>query len=121
MKASTKSELQPPKLPKHLAAHVIEQLEDHAEYTLVDLNGCDFSEQTAADIVFEGARLRRANFARSRLARLRFSDARMENCDLSSAEWEKAHFRRVEIVGCRLPGRAGYFAHPPGILTTSRE
>ena len=107
MKPSTKPiSVQPPRLPKHLQAATLARLEDHAEYAALELNGCDFSEQAAQDILFEQVRLRRAVFTRSRLSRVRLGDVKLEGSDLSGANWEKARFHRAEFNGCRCANAA---------------
>ena len=104
MKPLTKQKIQSPQLPKPLSAGSIERLEDHGECAALELSNCDFSEQTAQDMLFEQVRFRRGVFTRSQLPRLRLLDVRMESADLSGASWEKARFRRVEFSGCRFLG-----------------
>jgi uncharacterized protein YjbI with pentapeptide repeats len=82
----------------------VERLEDHREYAALSLLGCDFANQIAGDIVFEQVHLRRVAFTRSHLTKIRLSDTRAEVAELSGAVWEKARFRRVEFIGCRLLG-----------------
>jgi uncharacterized protein YjbI with pentapeptide repeats len=108
-------DVQPPRLPRHLLA------EDAAGVRLIDgevygqslISDCQLAGQAAAGVVFEQMHLRRVDFGRTRLARSRFVDVRFEACDLSSVDWEKSHFRRVELIGCRLLGARmpdSYFA-----------
>ena len=104
MKSSSRAGIQPPQLPKPLRAETVATLEDHSELATITVSGSDFTQQTAANVLFEQVRLQRAIFNRTRLPHLRLLDARLEMCDLSGADWEKARFRRVEFNGCRLLG-----------------
>ncbi len=104
MKLPAKASIQPPQLPKHLPAAAIQALEDHGDYSLLGLSGCDFADQAASNVLFEQIHFRRAAFAGTHLVRLRLADTRAETSDLSGANWEKARFRRAEFIGCRLLG-----------------
>jgi uncharacterized protein YjbI with pentapeptide repeats len=104
MKPPTPRKIQIPQLPKHLTGRALERLEDHSEYSGIELGSCSFAEQTAEDLVFEQVRMKRVGFGRSRLNRLRILDARFEVCDISGAAWEKARLRRAEFIGCRFLG-----------------
>jgi uncharacterized protein YjbI with pentapeptide repeats len=104
MKTPAKPTIQPPQLPRHLPAGDIQTLEDHGDYSLLALAGCDFAHQAASGVLFEQVHFRRAAFTGTRLVRLRLADTRAEVCDLSGASWEKARLRRAEFAGCRLLG-----------------
>ncbi|HLF27654.1 MAG TPA: pentapeptide repeat-containing protein [Anaerolineae bacterium] len=80
------------------------RLLDRAVYTQLELSNPDLAEQTAAGVLFEQVQLKHGNLSRTRLSKLRLIDVRFETCDMAGAEWERAHFRRVEVVGSRLVG-----------------
>lgn len=93
-----------PRLPKARAHETLTGLEEHQEYASVEITGCDLTEQSAGNVLFEEVSLRSTIFTGSRLPRLRLLDVRLEACDLSGAFLEEARFRRVELIGCRLMG-----------------
>jgi uncharacterized protein YjbI with pentapeptide repeats len=96
--------IQPPQMPEHLTAQEIGALADHAEYAALRLAKCDFTGQTAADVLFEQVELSRAVFQGTTLTGARLFDARVVTCDFSGADWRAARFRRAEFSGCRLLG-----------------
>ena len=95
---------QSPRLPKTLSPEALTQLEEHREYAEIEISGCDLTDQSAGNVLFEEVSLRSTIFTRSRLPRLRLLDVRLEACDLSGAFLEESRFRRVELIGCRLMG-----------------
>ena len=101
-------DLQPPQLPARLApvVNVAEQLEHSATFREGVLTGCDFSAQTADDVLFEQVLCRHLRFDQAVLTLAQVLDVRLETCDLAASVWEKAHFRRVEVAGSRLLGAA---------------
>jgi uncharacterized protein YjbI with pentapeptide repeats len=58
----------------------------------------------ASGLVFDTCELRRSAFDGSVFSRLRLLDSRLEKCNASNAEWNNAHLRRIEVLGCRLTG-----------------
>lgn len=58
----------------------------------------------AGGVVFDTCEFRRSAFDGSLLSRLRLLDSRLEKCNASNAEWDHAHLRRIEFLGCRLTG-----------------
>ena len=68
--------IQSPQMPQHLAAQEIRSLADHAEYAALRLAKCDFTGQTAADVLFEQVELSRTVFQRTTLTGARLFDAR---------------------------------------------
>jgi len=58
----------------------------------------------ASGVVFDTCEFRRSAFEGSVLSRLRLLDSRLEKCNASNAEWNNAHLRRIEFLGCRLTG-----------------
>jgi uncharacterized protein YjbI with pentapeptide repeats len=104
MRSSSVKGIQPPQIPKHLDALEIRTLADHSEYTALRLAKCDWTGQTAADLLFEQVEFRRAVFLGSTVTGARLFDVRADTTDFSGANWRGARFRRVEFVGCRLLG-----------------
>lgn len=97
--------IEPPQLPKHLLAETLpDQLVDQAGYRQCSLNECDFSNQIAADIVFDQVACKRMNLHLAELQLAQVLDVRFDTCDLAGSTWEKAHMRRVEFLGCRILG-----------------
>lgn len=101
---STAQTIRLPKLPKPLIGGDLGKLTDRGEYTAVGLSYCNFTAQSARDILFEQVQLHRVNFTQTNLNILRFFDVRADVCDFSGASWEKPRLRRVELIGCRLLG-----------------
>jgi uncharacterized protein YjbI with pentapeptide repeats len=116
MKSALKSGLQPPQLPKPLPAGSLPTLDDHAETSAVSLSGCDFTAQSAEDLLFEQVSFQRAVFQQTRLARLRWFDVRASGSDFSAAAWDGARLRRAEFSGCRLLGIQLLEAHLEQVL-----
>ena len=108
--------LQPPKLPKSLRAETVKRLDDQAEYSVVEWSGGDFTGQSAASVIFDQAHLRRVILNRTKLPKARLVDVQVEASDLSGADWEKSHWRRVELIGCRLLGSQMLEAHYEDVL-----
>jgi uncharacterized protein YjbI with pentapeptide repeats len=97
--------IEPPQLPKHLLAEPQpDQLVDQASYHQCSLNNCDFSSQTAADVVFDQTVCKRVNLHLAELPLAQVLDVRFDTCDLAGSTWEKAHLHRVELLGCRILG-----------------
>ena len=92
------------RLPKNLPSETLTGLEGHQEYTSIEISGCDLTDQSAENVLFEEVSLRNTLFTGSRMPKLRLLDIRLEGCDLSGAFLEGARFRRVEFNGCRLMG-----------------
>lgn len=116
MKSSVKNGLQPPQLPKPLPGGTLVALEDHSETSALALAGCDFTAQSAEDLLFDQVSFQRAVFQQTRLARLRWFDVRATASDFSAAAWEKARLRRAEFNGCRLLGIQLLEAHLEQVL-----
>ena len=94
-----------PQLPAQLAEiSALDTLADQSGYTQQALLDCDFSQQSADDLLFEYVNCKRVSFNQTSLTLAQLFDVRLESCDLAGAEWEKAHLRRVEFSGCRLVG-----------------
>lgn len=93
-----------PQLPKKLALETLMQLDTQREYALVEIFSCDLANQSAGNVLFEEACLRKTVLTSSRLPKLRLVDVQLEACDLSGAFLEEARFRRVEFMGCLLLG-----------------
>src|SRR6188472_999906 len=95
----------PPQLPAQLAeVSALDALADQTGYTQQTLLDCDFSQQSADDLLFEQASCKQVSFNQTHLTLAQLFDVRLESCDLAGAEWEKAHLRRVEFNGCRIVG-----------------
>ena len=67
---------------------------------------CDASlpNARASGVVLDTCEFRRSALEGSVLSRLRVLDSRLEKCNASNAEWDNAHLRRIEFLGCRLTG-----------------
>ena len=102
MKPLSKNGILIPQLSRHLDAGRLRPLDDHNEYSQVQLTDDDLTGESASYLVFEQVILKVIIFNQSKLASLRVLDSRIEKCDFSAADWEKAHFRRVEFAGCRM-------------------
>jgi uncharacterized protein YjbI with pentapeptide repeats len=104
-KRATRTTIASPQLPAQLAeVSALDTLDDQSSYTQQALLDCDFSQQSADDLLFEHAYCKRVSFNQTSLTLAQLFDVRLESCDLAGAEWEKAHLRRVEFSGCRLVG-----------------
>lgn len=108
--------IQPPQMPRHLAAEEIRALADRSEYTALRLVKSDLTGQTAADVLCEQVECSRAVFQRTMLTGARLFDVRAATCDFSGADWRGARFRRVELIGCRLLGVQLPEAHLDDVL-----
>jgi uncharacterized protein YjbI with pentapeptide repeats len=95
---------QPPQMPRQLAQEEVGALADHAEYTALRLAKCDWSGQTAADVLFEQVECSRMILQGVTLTGARLFDVRATTCDFSGANGRGARFRRAEFIGCRLLG-----------------
>jgi uncharacterized protein YjbI with pentapeptide repeats len=104
MRPASVKGIQPPQIPRHLDAQEIQALADHSEYTALRLAKCDWTGQTAGDLLFEQVEFRRAVFQSSTVTGARLFDVRADTTDFSGANWRGARFRRVEFIGCRLLG-----------------
>ncbi|MGB7537118.1 MAG: pentapeptide repeat-containing protein [Anaerolineales bacterium] len=104
MKTPPSTTPRPPRFPKRLPAGSISALQDDGEYAALELSGCHLAGQSAARAVFDTLLFRKAVLGPSRLSKIRMTDCRLETSDLSGIDWEKARFRRVEFVGCRIIG-----------------
>ena len=96
--------IHPPILPKPLISEKLTQMENRGEYNALGIYDCDFTGQTASEVLFEYVHFRRVIFTQTNLNKLRLVDTRAEVCDFSGATWEKPRLRRVEFIGCRLLG-----------------
>ena len=76
--------IQPPQIPRHLDAQEIRVLADHSEYAALRLAKCDWTGQTAEDILFEQVEFRRAVFQGSKVTGARLFDVRADTTDFSS-------------------------------------
>jgi uncharacterized protein YjbI with pentapeptide repeats len=104
-KRAARAAVAPPQIPAQLAEIPrLDTLADQASYTRQALLECDFSNQSADDVLFEQASCKRVSFNQATLTLAQLFDVRLDGCDLAGGEWEKAHFRRVELSGCRLVG-----------------
>jgi len=103
-KSESQPLIEPPQLGRHLPVRVVSTLDDHVEYSSVTIARADLTGQTAHEVRFEEAHIRRSVLNRTRLHGVQVLDARFQATDLSGAEWERARFRRVEFIGCRLSG-----------------
>src|SRR5215212_11838656 len=104
-KRATRTTIAPPQLPAQLAeVSALDTLTDQTGYTQQALLDCDFSQQSADDLLFENVSCNRVSFNQTSLTLAQLFDVRLESCDLAGAEWEKAHLRRVELSGCRMVG-----------------
>ena len=104
MKTTSKSDLQPPQLPRPLPGTMIETLENHAEYSACALSGSELNGQIAGDVLFDQVALQRVIAQQTQLTRLRLFDVRATGSDFSGAAWDKARLRRVEFNACRMLG-----------------
>ena len=104
-KRAARATIAAPQLPAQLAEVTqLDTLVDQAGYTKQALLDCDFSGQSADDVLFEQVSCKRVSFNQASLTLAQLFDVRLDGCDLAGAEWEKAHLRRVELGGCRLVG-----------------
>jgi uncharacterized protein YjbI with pentapeptide repeats len=95
----------PPQFPAQLAeVSQLDTLADQSGYTNQALIDCDFTQQSADDLLFEFVSCKHVSFNHTSLTLAQLFDVRLDGCDLAGAEWEKAHLRRVELSGCRLVG-----------------
>jgi uncharacterized protein YjbI with pentapeptide repeats len=104
-KRSTTAGVEPPQLPPQLPA--IEQpeaLEDGAGFAQGALHDTDFAGQSADDVLFDRVECRRVSLNGAALTMAQLLDVRFDACDLAGSDWEKAHIRRVELLGCRMVG-----------------
>ena len=76
MKQAPIKGIQPPQMPRHLDTQELGSLADHTEYTAIRLAKCDFSGQTAEDLLFEQVEFRRAVFLGSTVTGARLFDVR---------------------------------------------
>ena len=104
-KRANRTAIAPPQLPAQLAeVSQLDTLADQSGYTQQTLSDCDFSQQSADDLLFEFVSCKRVSFNHTSLTLAQLFDVRLDGCDLAGAEWEKAHLRRVELSACRLVG-----------------
>ncbi len=97
---------QPPQFdhPQPSDPTAIEMLESQTGYARQLWAGIRFDSQTAEDISFEQLIVRGASFQHAELPLLQASDCRFDSADFASCVLNKAYFRRVELLGCRLMG-----------------
>jgi len=94
-----------PQLPGQLAEVTgLDSIADQASHTQQALVDCEFSHQTADDVLFEQISCKRVRLNQTRLTLAQLFDVGFDGCDLAGAEMEKAHLRRVEFTGSRLVG-----------------
>ena len=104
-KRANRTAIASPQLPAQLAeVSQLDTLADQSGYTQQALLDCNFSQQSADDLLFEYVSCKRVSFNNSSLTLAQLFDVRLDGCDLAGAQWEKAHLRRVELSGCRLVG-----------------
>lgn len=98
--------IEPPDVPRkaELEAIAAPQLVDGATWQKAALAHVNFQGQAADDVLIEKAALNHVLLAQTEISAVQVIDARLETCDLSGAVWEKAHLRRIELLGCRLMG-----------------
>jgi uncharacterized protein YjbI with pentapeptide repeats len=103
-KRARRSAIASPELPAQLAE--ISQLDafEQSGYNRQVLLDCNFTSQSADDLLFEYVSCKRVSFNNTSLTLAQLFDVRLDGCDLAGSEWEKAHLRRVELSGCRLVG-----------------
>ncbi len=96
----------PPQLPRDLRTSEgeIPGLSNGGALTRVALGHADWSNQQADDFLFEQVQCRRVLLTGVEVRAAQILDARFDGCDLANSSWEKAHLKRVEIVGSRLMG-----------------
>ncbi len=99
-------EIDPPSIPLDKLEPT--QLNAIAEqlYELLRIEDSELHGLAGADARFESSILARVDLSGSKLKRTRLLDVRIEKSNLSNAEWDRANFRRVEIVGARATGLA---------------
>jgi uncharacterized protein YjbI with pentapeptide repeats len=103
MKTAPKHELLAPQIPKHLPPAAL-MAEDYAQETQLLFTHDNLTDSKVTNLLLEQVICRQVIFLQARWTGLRVFDSRLERCDLSGAAWEKARFRRVEVLGCRLLG-----------------
>jgi uncharacterized protein YjbI with pentapeptide repeats len=97
--------IQPPQLPQSLAsAPPPDMLIDQTSFTGQALNDGMFAAQTAEDVLFEQVVGKRLVLNQAELALAQLFDTRFDGCDLAGSTWNKAHWRRAELLGCRMIG-----------------
>jgi uncharacterized protein YjbI with pentapeptide repeats len=99
--------IQAPRLPKDMQRTHLEAITEQSEVTQVLLADCDFSDMLGINkpgVLFEQVHCWHDVFLQARLMGMRLFDCLLERCDFSAVDWEKAHLRRVEFLGCRLLG-----------------
>lgn len=97
--------VQPPQLPQSLAsAPPPDMLADQASFTGQALHEGMFAGQTAEDVLFEQVVARRIVLNQAELTLAQLFDTRFDGCDLAGSTWDKAHWRRMEMLGCRMIG-----------------
>jgi uncharacterized protein YjbI with pentapeptide repeats len=104
-KRAKRTTIAPPQLPPQLAEiSQLDTLADQSGYTQQALSDCDFSQQSADDLLFEFVSCKHVSFNHTSLTLAQLFDVRLDGCDLAGAEWGKAHLRRVDLSACRLVG-----------------
>jgi uncharacterized protein YjbI with pentapeptide repeats len=104
MKSSAAREIQSPRLPKRYSNSSIISLQDDGEYSSLELSGGSLANHKVMRPLFETVVFRKVILGPSEFIKPRFVDCRFESSDLSGIDWEKARFRRVEFLGCRIIG-----------------
>src|SRR5215207_1582386 len=92
------------RLPKRLAAIVLDTLDDQATYEDALIAEAELSDQAAEFVTFESTHFKQVALQRAQLLMLRLADVRLESCDLAEAICEKLSVSRAELLGCRLIG-----------------
>lgn len=98
--------IQPPQLTDITAANLqhVDFLEAHTAYAQQAWNALRFDGQEAEDASFEQLDVRNTSFQDANLPLLECADCRFDTTDFANCALNKAYFRRVEFVGCRLIG-----------------
>jgi len=96
----------PPRLPKTFdrAALPDGTLYSGEMYESCAVSHEDLTNQVADQVTFDAVRLSNVTLRNTELTTLRLKDVRFDACDLANAQWYKAVFHRVELVGCRMVG-----------------
>jgi uncharacterized protein YjbI with pentapeptide repeats len=95
-----------PDLPAELAPGAVKALAPDGEHAEIELAGAALTDQHAANVSFEAARLRSVDLSQSSLERLSLVDCELSGCNLSNLRASGADVGRVAFDNCRLTGLA---------------
>jgi uncharacterized protein YjbI with pentapeptide repeats len=102
---AARTDIAAPQLPDQLAEVAgLDSIADQASHSQQALTDCEFSNQTADDVLFEQVSCKRVRLNQTHLTLAQLFDVGFDGCDLAGAELEKAHLRRVEFTSSRLVG-----------------